>query len=47
VAAQAVEGLPEGRWISPDSPATLPPKEELGTSIAALIGHFGLICPGE
>lgn len=46
VAAQAVEGLPEGRWISPDSPATLPPKEELNTNIAALIGHFGLIARG-
>lgn len=46
IAARAVEGLPEGPWVAPDSPSTFPPKEELRTNIAALVRHFGLVMQG-
>lgn len=43
---QAIEGLPEGPWISDDRKVVLPPRHELGTSMEALIHHFKLVTEG-
>jgi NADH-quinone oxidoreductase subunit D len=43
---QAVEGLPEGRFITPDRHYALPPRHELATSMEALIYHFKLVTEG-
>jgi NADH-quinone oxidoreductase subunit D len=43
---QAVEGLPEGRWISDDRKYALPPRHELATSMESLIHHFKLVTEG-
>jgi NADH-quinone oxidoreductase subunit D len=43
---QAIEGLPEGPWISDDRKVVLPPRDELGTSMEALIHHFKLVTEG-
>jgi NADH-quinone oxidoreductase subunit D len=43
---QAVEGLPEGAYISDDRKVCLPPRDELATSMEALIHHFKLVTEG-
>ena len=43
---QAIEGLPEGPWITDDRKVALPPRHELGTSMESLIHHFKLVTEG-
>jgi NADH-quinone oxidoreductase subunit D len=43
---QALEGLPEGPFISDDRKVALPPRHELATSMEALIHHFKLVTEG-
>jgi NADH-quinone oxidoreductase subunit D len=43
---QALDGLPEGPYISPDRKVALPPRFELATSMEALIHHFKLVTEG-
>jgi NADH-quinone oxidoreductase subunit D len=43
---QALHGLPEGEFISPDRKVALPPRHELATSMEALIHHFKLVTEG-
>ena len=43
---QCVEGLPEGPYISDDRKVCLPPRDELSTSMEALIHHFKLVTEG-
>jgi NADH-quinone oxidoreductase subunit D len=43
---QALDGLPEGRFIADDRKIALPPRHELGTSMEALIHHFKLVTEG-
>jgi NADH-quinone oxidoreductase subunit D len=43
---QAMAGLPEGPFISPDRKYALPPRHELATSMEALIHHFKLVTEG-
>jgi NADH-quinone oxidoreductase subunit D len=43
---QAIEGLPEGPWITPNRKVALPPRHELATSMEALIHHFKLVTEG-
>ena len=43
---QALDGLPEGPYISPDRKYALPPRHELATSMEALIHHFKLVTEG-
>ncbi len=46
IVRQAVEGMPEGPWRNTDRKITLPPREELGTSMESLIHHFKLVSQG-
>jgi NADH-quinone oxidoreductase subunit D len=43
---QALDGLPEGPYISADRKYALPPRHELATSMEALIHHFKLVTEG-
>jgi NADH-quinone oxidoreductase subunit D len=43
---QAVEGLPEGPYITANRKVALPPRHELATSMEALIQHFKLVTEG-
>ncbi len=43
---QAMEGLPEGPYITDDRKYALPPRHELATSMEALIHHFKLVTEG-
>jgi NADH-quinone oxidoreductase subunit D len=43
---QAIEGLPEGPYISDNRKVVLPPRHELATSMEALIHHFKLVTEG-
>ena len=43
---QALDGLPEGPWIADDRKIVLPPRDELSTSMEALIHHFKLVTEG-
>ena len=43
---QAMEGLPEGPYITEDRKYALPPRHELATSMEALIHHFKLVTEG-
>jgi NADH-quinone oxidoreductase subunit D len=43
---QAIEGLPEGPYITGDRKVALPPRHELATSMEALIHHFKLVTEG-
>jgi NADH-quinone oxidoreductase subunit D len=43
---QALDGLPEGPFITPDRKIALPPRHELATSMEALIHHFKLVTEG-
>jgi NADH-quinone oxidoreductase subunit D len=46
IAGQALEGLPEGPYITADRKVALPPRHELATSMEALIHHFKLVTEG-
>jgi NADH-quinone oxidoreductase subunit D len=46
IVSQALEGLPEGPWITGDRKVALPPRHELATSMEALIHHFKLVTEG-
>ncbi len=43
---QAIDGLPEGPYITEDRKISLPPRHELATSMEALIHHFKLVTEG-
>ncbi len=43
---QALDGLPEGPYISENRKYVLPPRHELATSMEALIHHFKLVTEG-
>ncbi len=43
---QALDGMPEGPYITPDRKVALPPRHELATSMEALIHHFKLVTEG-
>jgi len=43
---QCLDGLPEGPVIADDRKIVLPPRDELGTSMEALIHHFKLVTEG-
>ncbi len=43
---QAIDGLPEGPYITEDRKIALPPRHELATSMEALIHHFKLVTEG-
>jgi NADH-quinone oxidoreductase subunit D len=46
IVEQALDGLPEGAWIADDRKVVLPPRDELSTSMEALIHHFKLVTEG-
>jgi NADH-quinone oxidoreductase subunit D len=46
IITQALDGLPEGPWITEDRKIALPPRHELSTSMEALIHHFKLVTEG-
>ena len=43
---QALDGLPEGPYITDDRKVVLPPRHELATSMEAFIHHFKLVTEG-
>jgi NADH-quinone oxidoreductase subunit D len=43
---QALDGLPEGAYITDNRKYALPPRHELATSMEALIHHFKLVTEG-
>ena len=43
---QALDGLPEGPFITTDRKVALPPRHELATWMEALIHHFKLVTEG-
>jgi NADH-quinone oxidoreductase subunit D len=46
IVEQALDGLPEGPFISDNRKYVLPPRHELATSMEALIHHFKLVTEG-
>jgi NADH-quinone oxidoreductase subunit D len=46
IIAQALDGLPDGPFITTDRKFALPPRHELATSMEALIHHFKLVTEG-
>jgi NADH-quinone oxidoreductase subunit D len=46
IVEQALDGLPEGPFMTPDRKVALPPRHELATSMEALIHHFKLVTEG-
>jgi NADH-quinone oxidoreductase subunit D len=46
IVRQAIEGLPEGPYITSNRKVALPPRHELATSMEALIHHFKLVTEG-
>jgi NADH-quinone oxidoreductase subunit D len=46
IVEQALEGLPDGPHIADDRKVVLPPRDELATSMEALIHHFKLVTEG-
>ena len=46
IVGQALEGLPEGPYITSNRKVALPPRDELATSMEALIHHFKLVTEG-
>jgi NADH-quinone oxidoreductase subunit D len=46
IISQAIDGLPEGPWITTNRKVALPPRHELATSMEALIHHFKLVTEG-
>jgi NADH-quinone oxidoreductase subunit D len=46
IVEQALDGLPEGPYITSNRKVALPPRDELATSMEALIHHFKLVTEG-
>jgi NADH-quinone oxidoreductase subunit D len=46
IVEQALDGLPAGPYIADDRKVVLPPRDELATSMEALIHHFKLVTEG-
>jgi NADH dehydrogenase I, D subunit len=46
IVEQAVDGMPEGPFITSNRKVALPPRHELATSMEALIHHFKLVTEG-
>ena len=46
ITQQALDGLPEGPYITTNRKVALPPRHELATSMEALIHHFKLVTEG-
>jgi NADH-quinone oxidoreductase subunit D len=46
IVEQALEGLPDGPHLADDRKVVLPPRDELATSMEALIHHFKLVTEG-
>ena len=46
IVRQALDGMPDGAWRTEDRKITLPPREELKTSMESLIHHFKLASQG-
>jgi NADH-quinone oxidoreductase subunit D len=46
IVEQALDGLPEGAYVSGNRKYALPPRHELATSMEALIHHFKLVTEG-
>jgi NADH-quinone oxidoreductase subunit D len=46
IVEQALDGIPEGPYISANRKYALPPRHELATSMEALIHHFKLVTEG-
>jgi NADH-quinone oxidoreductase subunit D len=46
IIVQALDGLPEGAYITENRKYALPPRHELATSMEALIHHFKLVTEG-
>ena len=46
IVEQALDGLPEGPYITKNRKVALPPRHELATSMEALIHHFKLVTEG-
>ena len=46
IVEQALDGLPEGPYITHNRKVALPPRHELATSMEALIHHFKLVTEG-
>jgi NADH-quinone oxidoreductase subunit D len=46
IVTQALDGLPEGPYITTNRKVALPPRHELATSMEALIHHFKLVTEG-
>ncbi len=46
IVEQALDGLPEGPYITTNRKVALPPRSELATSMEALIHHFKLVTEG-
>src|SRR3954469_5170702 len=46
IVEQALDGLPEGAYITDNRKIALPPRHELATSMEALIHHFKLVTEG-
>jgi NADH-quinone oxidoreductase subunit D len=46
IVEQALDGLPEGPYVSDNRKYALPPRHELATSMEALIHHFKLVTEG-
>jgi NADH-quinone oxidoreductase subunit D len=46
IVEQALDGLPEGAYVSDNRKYALPPRHELATSMEALIHHFKLVTEG-
>ncbi|MDP8943063.1 MAG: NADH dehydrogenase (quinone) subunit D [Actinomycetota bacterium] len=46
IVEQALDGLPEGDYMTRDRKIALPPRHELATSMEALIYHFKLVTEG-
>jgi NADH-quinone oxidoreductase subunit D len=46
VIERALDGLPEGPWISDNRKVVLPPRHELHTSMESLIHHFKIVTEG-
>jgi len=46
IVEQALDGLPEGPYITQNRKIALPPRHELATSMEALIHHFKLVTEG-
>jgi NADH-quinone oxidoreductase subunit D len=46
IVQQAMEGMPEGRWVADAPKAVLPDREKMKTQMEALIYHFKIVTEG-